>query len=502
MKRVSHLFSGATVLVAALFLYSFINSVSTANNKHIFDGSEEIESSSHYKFDVINALGKENLVDIMVCGSGPAGLSAAIYAARARRRVLVLEGDIPGGQPTKTTEVDNYPGVPYIDGDGLVDTMRKQAEGFGAEFLGDSVTKIDVSSWPYKVFTEGGETFNAMSIIITTGVSPRSLGIPGEEKFFGRGVSHCATCDGPFYKGRNVIVVGGGDSAIEEAMHLSLYASVVTVLVRSNKMKAAKIMQERIEGYPNIKIKYNTVVKEILGDNDGVSGVKLSNNTDKAYILPVSGVFIAIGNIPTTGFVKDIIDLDDGNFIKVKDLTFETSVKGIYAAGDIVGGIKRQITTAVGTAAQACDVCDKFLTEEVGLSAKYVDKLSDSYYKNFKNFGSDPFEVKNITTASDFDKEVSKDDLLVVMDFYTEEQELPGASSTIAKNYAKKAKFFKVDAKKVSDISSKFKVSQTPCRLVFKDGSIVARQNDFKDEKGFCQIVDKILEDSSTMIMS
>lgn len=334
------------------------------------------------EFDINNAFSKENLVDVLICGSGPAGLCAAIHGARSRLNTLVIEGNSPGGQLMRTTWVENFPGIEKIMGPELIAKIRKQASNFGAEFLSDAVKAIDLSSWPYKVTTENGLQLHAMSIIVATGVFPRSLGIPGEQEYFGKGVSHCAICDGPFYKGEDVIVVGGGDSAVEEAMQLAPYAKKITVLVRGTKMRAVPIMRERLEGYDNIEVKYNTALKEILGDGNQVTGATLLDKVSrKVYHMPISGVFLAVGSTPNTLFLKGNVEMDSRGFLILKGRTQKTSKKGVYAAGDVEADRGHQAIIASGSGVQACIDAYKFLTEEIGLNTKVVSKLSNNYFR-------------------------------------------------------------------------------------------------------------------------
>ena len=290
--------------------------------------------------------------ELIVIGSGPAGLSAAIYAGRDGIKTLVITGTTVGGQLLLTTTVENFPGFPDdVDGPELIDLMRKQAERFGARFVDGEVTKVDFSSRPFKVWV-GSDEYEANSIIIATGASPRWLGLESEKKFIGRGVSSCATCDGAFFKGKNVIVVGGGDTALDDALFLTRFANSVTIVHRRDQLRASKIMQERAFSNQKIKFIWNTVVEEIKGDAK-VNGVKLRNVvTNEVMEMPIDGVFIAIGNQPNTKPFEGQIELDERGYIKTHDVVF-TNIEGVFAAGDVADYFYRQAVTAAGTGVMA-----------------------------------------------------------------------------------------------------------------------------------------------------
>ena len=292
------------------------------------------------------------LEDLIIIGSGPAGLSAAIYAGRDDIKPLVITGTTAGGQLLLTTTVENFPGFPDgVDGSELIDLMRKQAEKFGARFVDGDVTKVDFSSRPFKVWV-GSEEYEANSIIIATGASAKWLGLESEKKFIGRGVSSCATCDGAFFKGKNVIVVGGGDTALDDALFLTRFANSVTIVHRRDQLRASKIMQERAFSNPKIKFIWNTVVEEIKGDVK-VNGVKLRNLvTNEVTDMSIDGVFVAIGNQPNTKPFEGHIQLDERGYIITHDIVF-TNIEGVFAAGDVADHFYQQAVTAAGTGVMA-----------------------------------------------------------------------------------------------------------------------------------------------------
>jgi thioredoxin reductase (NADPH) len=303
---------------------------------------------------------------VIIIGSGPAGLTAAIYTGRANLEPIVFEGMEPGGQLTITTEVENFPGFPEgVQGPELMDMMRKQACKFGATCEFKEVTKVDFSKRPFVVEAEG-ETHTGDAIIIATGASARWLGIPSEDTYRGFGISACATCDGFFYKDQKVIVVGGGDTAMEEATYLTNFASEVTIVHRREGFRASKIMLERAKKNPKIKFKLNYVIKEFLGTeimgNKRLTGVLLENTKDgSTEKMDVDGVFIAIGHKPNTDVFKGWLDMDETGYLKVEPGSTKTNIEGVFAAGDVADKIYRQAVTAAGTGCMAAIEAQHFL---------------------------------------------------------------------------------------------------------------------------------------------
>ncbi len=312
----------------------------------------------------------ENRVKIAIIGSGPAGLTAAIYAARAEFEPVVFEGLEPGGQLTITTEVENYPGFEKgIQGPELMDTMRKQAEKFGAKPMFKEVKEADLKANPKVLKTDDGEVYLADAVIIATGATARFLGIPSEEEYKGHGVSACATCDGFFYKGLKVLVVGGGDSAMEEANYLTKFASEVTIIHRRDEFRASKIMIERAKKNPKIKFKLNSTIKEILGkDQMGmkmVTGAILENTKDgSTEEIEADGIFIAIGHDPNTKIFKDQLELDSSGYVVTEKGSTRTNIEGVFAAGDVADRIYQQAITAAGTGCMAALDAQSWLEEK------------------------------------------------------------------------------------------------------------------------------------------
>lgn len=302
---------------------------------------------------------------VLIIGSGPAGLTAAIYAARAALKPILLHGMQPGGQLTITTEVENYPGfAKSIEGPWLMEQMTEQAKNVGTEIISDYVEKIDLSSRPFVATAGSGSKYSADSVIICTGAEARWLNIDSEVQFKGFGVSACATCDGFFFKNKEVIVVGGGNSAVEEALYLTNHASKVTIIHRRDQFRAEKILQERLFRNPKISVIWNHKLIEVIGTDNpkSVTGARLENVLSKEIsVLNCSGIFVAIGHIPNTALFKGQLEMDSDNYIITKPNSTETSIKGVFAAGDVQDKIYRQAVTAAGTGCMAALEVEKFL---------------------------------------------------------------------------------------------------------------------------------------------
>ncbi len=302
--------------------------------------------------------------DVVIIGSGPAGYTAAIYAARANLQPLMLVGPQPGGQLTITTEVENYPGFPEgIQGPELMQKMREQAARFGTEIVEATVESVDFAQRPFTIRT-GQDEYRARTVIVSTGASARLLGIPTEKKFFGFGVSACATCDGFFFKGRRVMVVGGGDTALEEANYLTRFCSEVLIVHRRDQMRASKIMQERSLANPKIRFLLNSTVEEVLGQEGPlkVTGVKLRDpRTGAVSEHPIDGIFVAIGHQPNTAFLKGQLAIDEKDYVIVEPGSSRTNVPGVFAAGDVADPVYRQAVWAAGSGCQAAIDAERWL---------------------------------------------------------------------------------------------------------------------------------------------
>jgi thioredoxin reductase (NADPH) len=305
----------------------------------------------------------------LIIGAGPAGYTAAIYAARANLKPILVQGMQPGGQLTITSDVENYPGfADAVQGPWLMEQMSAQAARVGTEIIFDTIGEVDFSRRPFVCKTESGDVFIADTVIIATGAQARWLGLPGEKKFQGFGVSGCATCDGFFFKGKEIAVVGGGNTAMEEALYLTHHASKVTLIHRRNSFRGEKILQDRIANHPKINVVWDSVVDDVLGDekpNLSVTGVSVRNvKTDKTQLIPVSGLFVAIGHDPATKLFKGKLAMDDEGYLVTGADSTATNVPGIFAAGDVKDKIFRQAVTAAGMGCMAALEVEKFLAAQ------------------------------------------------------------------------------------------------------------------------------------------
>ena len=303
-------------------------------------------------------------VKVLIIGSGPAGFTAAVYAARAGLKPVLYQGGQPGGQLTITTDVENYPGYPEgVQGPQMMVDFQKQAERFGTDIRSGMVTGVDFSGWPHKIIVDNKVEIQAEAVIISTGASAKWLGLESEQRLNGMGVSACAVCDGFFFRGQDVVIVGAGDTAAEEASYLSKIVNKVYMLIRRDEMRASKIMQQRVKNAPNIEIMYNTSTKEVLGE-ESVNGVRVVNNvTGEETELVVQGFFVAIGHQPNTEIFKDWLEMDETGYIKAVPGSSKTNIPGVFATGDAQDKIYRQAVTAAGSGCMGALDAEKFIAE-------------------------------------------------------------------------------------------------------------------------------------------
>jgi thioredoxin reductase (NADPH) len=315
-----------------------------------------------------NDVSEKQVHSIVIIGSGPAGLTAAIYAGRANLNPVVIDGLEPGGQLMITTDVENYPGFPEgIQGPELMNLFRKQAARFGTEFVEDEVESLDVTQRPFRINLGSGEYLLAKSVIVASGATAKWLGLESEKRLQGKGVSACATCDGFFFRGKVVTVVGGGDTAMEEASYLTRHASKVILVHRRHEFRASKIMQERVLGNPKVEVLYNAIIEEILDDGTGmgVTGIRVRDvNTGEVSDVECDGVFVAIGHAPNTQIVRDILDMDQTGYLQHHPDTSHTDIPGVFVAGDAFDNRYRQAITAAGTGCKAAIDAERWLEEQ------------------------------------------------------------------------------------------------------------------------------------------
>ena len=304
---------------------------------------------------------------VLIIGSGPAGYTAAVYSARAMLNPILVQGLQPGGQLTITTEVENWPGDTHVMGPDLMVRMQSHAEAMGAEVISDYITRLDLSARPFTAHADSGTIYTADAVILATGAQAKWLGLPSEEKFKGFGVSACATCDGFFYRGKEVVVIGGGNTAVEEALFLTNFATRVTLIHRRDTLRAEKIMQDRLFKHPKVSLLWNHEVTEVLGDETplGVTAVRARNvETGETVDVPCAGFFVAIGHAPASELVKDQLDLHHGGYVKVEPGTTRTSIPGVFAAGDLTDHVYRQAVTSAGMGCMAALDAERWLAEQ------------------------------------------------------------------------------------------------------------------------------------------
>lgn len=340
---------------------------------------KQSKNKNHFDLDKIDA--KAEVVPIVVLGAGPGGLSAGLYAA-AQYQTVVVAGEMPS-LLTETSYVENWLGAPHQLGADLIQTSREQAEAAGARIIDATVKKVDLTSWPFEITLDDDKVFNSLALIIATGARPKLLGVPGEKEYWAKGVSACARCDALFYKNKNVVVIGGGDAAIEEAIELARYAKEVTILHRRSQLRAAGSMQTRLKSYPQIRLVYDVVVKEIVGDKKKVTGIKISHTqSDKIETLPIDGVFLAIGHQPNTDLFKDL-EADDVGYLLLQPNSQQTSITGVFAAGDVADPHYRQAIVAAGDGAKAAIDAIQFL-ELIGFNLEEATRLQETTKKASK----------------------------------------------------------------------------------------------------------------------
>ena len=317
------------------------------------------------------------IIPILIIGSGPAGLMAGRYGARAKIPTVIISGSEPGGQLIGASDVENIPGIPKLSGQAIMAQMREQAANFGAQIIEDTVIKVDFNQWPFHITTQEHGTLFALSVIITTGAAPRLLGIPGEREYWGQGVSACSICDCFLCYDKHVAIVGGGDAAVEHAMNLMGYAAHITMLIRSNKMRAAAKVQERVIDHEKISILYNKEILEILGDGQSMTGLRIiDNQTGEQEVLHCDGLFLAIGHNPNSELFTQTLELLESGYIKLASRSQETSIRGIFAAGDVEDHRFRQAGIAAGHGIQAALEAIDFLREH-GIDDRMIKRLCD-----------------------------------------------------------------------------------------------------------------------------
>jgi len=443
-----------------------------------------------------NLANKKNIVPIAIIGSGPAGLAAALYAARAKIYTVVFEGKQPGGQLTTTSTVENWPGINRGLGPDIIKGLRKQAEEYGALCIPETIVKVDFSQWPFVLTQEDGVEINAATVILATGATPQKLNIPGEQQYWGKGVTTCAVCDAPFFKESNVVIVGGGDSAIEEALQLAPYVKHATLLVRSSALRASATMQEHLREYNHIDIQFNTQITAIKGDDNFVTSIDILHD-GKPSTMTVDGVFLAIGHRPSTELFKKYITLDKQGYITLSCRAQTTSIPGIFAAGDIADNKYRQAGVASGDGIKAALDALEFLRNN-GYNDKFEQEHQASFYK--PQYAHHKKLVK-ISSKDQFTAEVINSPVPVILDFYTDYcpsclQMMP-VVEIVAESLGDTIKFVKVNALEFQELAEELAVPTVPTLLVMDKGKIVGRTKDIMNKQQLTAFARKFISTSN-----
>jgi len=458
------------------------------------------DHSIHLELD--KALQLENVVPVAIVGSGPAGLSASLYIARAGMKAFLFGGPTPCGQLTQTTFIENWPGREKVLGVDLMHDIKRQAEFFGACIINDTITYVDFSTWPFSLKTEEGREFKALSVILATGAHPKTLNIPGEKKYWGKGVTTCAVCDAPFFLDKEVVVVGGGDSAAEEAFELASYAAKVTVIVRGDSMRAAVAMQKRMLAFDNIEVLYNKELKGIYGDDDGVKSMDVyDNKLHKLENKPIDGVFLAIGHIPNSEIFKKDLNVDDLGYLVMNGRSQAASVPGVFAAGELQDPTYRQAAVAAGEGIKAALDATSFLYE-IGFNLKVGQALEKNF---FESFSDEVIQLQEINLLSEFEKHVINHKGVVVVDFYSKTcpgcvKMLPSLES-IAHHMKDKVSIVKCNVTNSIEVRHELKynlgihVKTVPTILIFKDGKFLARTSELMSRKELFAFVQQYVAD-------
>ncbi len=440
--------------------------------------------------------GKDNIVPFLVLGSGPASLSAALYGSRSGIKTFVLRGNQPGGQLTGTSYIENWPAIRKIRGIEVMNDFEDQVSRFGTVMMSDSAASIDFSSWPYKVITEEGHELYAMSLMIGTGAAPRRLNIPGEGEYWGKGVTTCAICDAPYHRGDKVVVIGGGDSAMEEALELSPYAKEVHVLVRSDKLRASVSMIEQVKACVNVTVHFNKALTQIRGDGKHVMGVMVQDTATKeeSEWADTRGVFLAIGHVPNTKLFKGYVDENEAGYIRLDGRGQMTNWPGVVAAGDVSDPEYRQAGVAAGDGIKAgLDVV--WWLASIGYN-NYVQTKLEAFFFDQKTIQKKKLEeITSVGEYNEFMKHVTES--VVVLDFFTPYcpscmHMLPIIEWAAAK-MSNKIKFCKVDASIAYDLVKKFKVPDVPHMVIIKDGQVVDRLKETMPRAEFYEYLKKFL---------
>lgn len=498
--------SKAALVVACIALVTLFGAASLVIAKR--QKGAMVRKSGSATIDIALARGKENLIPLAIVGSGPAGLTAGIYAARGLGRLskaVIIEGNEPGGLLTKTTKVDNWPAEYSILGPDLIDKIHAQAKDQGAEFLADAVESIDTRSWPYTITTQEGVIMHAMSIVLATGATPKKLAIPGEKEYWGRGVSSCAICDAAFFKQKEVVVIGGGDSAVEQAFQLIPHAKSVRLLVRKETMRAAQSMQDKLKAQPQVQVMYSVEPREIIGNGKFVTGIKVYNKQKKQEeVVPIDGVFLAIGHSPNTALLKGKVPLDQSGYVIMEGRTQHTLVEGIFAAGEAEDHRYKQAIVSAGQGAAAALDALAFLAD-IGYAPGFEHEqheqkeIGSKVGKQEDTSGtrSKMAEIPEIASLQEFNGLLDSSKEPILLDFYTKQcgscLRMLATVEAVAQEMEGRVSIFKVDAELVPDLAERFKVKKVPTFVLVGQDDKVCTSQGIDSKKALIDFIEQTL---------
>lgn len=457
-------------------------------------------SEQPLSYDLSKALSMEDVAPVVIVGSGPAGLTAAIYVARAGMQAFVFAGPQPCGQLTSTTFIENWPGRIKSMGPDLMSDIKAQAESFGACIINDTVTEIDFNEWPFAIKTDNGRSFSALSVIVATGATPRRLSVPGESEYWGKGVTTCAVCDAPLLKGKDAVIIGGGDTAAEQVFELAPYAKHITMFVRKDSLKASDAQQERVMAYDNVSIEYNKELKEVYGNGKEVTGIQIFNNKENSLEdRDIDGVFLAIGHVPNSQLFPDKLKRKSG-YLSMIGRSQSTKMPGVFAAGEIQDSVYKQAVVAAGEGAKAALDATGFLYE-IGFNKDISKQLEQKFYETFSESRLD---LTEITEVAEFEEHVLNKKGLVLLDFYADY--CPGCIKmlpilgAVAHDLQDKVTIVKANHGRARPIvrdlyfNRKIKVKRVPSLLVYKDGEYLETNSSIMSHKELTNYVNSFLD--------
>lgn len=439
-----------------------------------------VAGKGYEKYSIDDVKNKKDIVEVAIIGAGPAGLGSSIYTSLAKFHTVIFQGPKRGGQLADTEGVINWLGLPKMAGIDVINKLQQQTKRFGSLVDNSIIKSVDFSSWPFKLTTDSNKTIYALSVIIATGATPQKLNVKGEKDYWGKGVAGCTTCDALFAKNKHAAVVGGGNRSVEMALKLAKYAKSVKILVRREKLRASREMQNKLKGFKNISVLYNTQVKEIIGNQNHVSGVKIfDKNTKQEKFIPAQWIFLAIGHTPDTKLFANKLPMDNNGYITLKGRTQKTPIVGVFAAGNATEPIRRYRQSGTIAAAQgmkaATDVIN-FL-DKLGFDGPLRKTIKHRLYKPDKE--DSDFKVIEIKNLDDFERKFAASKKPILLEFYRPGcpycMQMEPVVASVAKKYSNKINTYLVNKRQINELSKKFNVQVVPTFVIIKDNKEIAK---------------------------